>query len=218
MAAGAVKPKLAGMDGRFLVTTRTFWRYVSLAKALVALVTPQDKMSPLQGKHRSVVKIGHRILAIMARLASIAVQGQVIGDESRFGFLVAIQAIDPRSIKAPRQMTPITSHCETCIIGLVFSQAVAGQPIMLEGGQIIVGDFHFSAVMLCMAADALFCVWQPTVDALFIHPFQGYLFVALLAVLSADALPGHMAEFTLFLKLRVRLVAPQWLLLRVSRR
>jgi hypothetical protein len=66
MAATTILSKKPGMNGRFVVAGSTFTYWLNKKLVGVAVLAGQRSMRSFQGKDLGVVKVSHRITAVVA--------------------------------------------------------------------------------------------------------------------------------------------------------
>ncbi len=102
MAANAVQAKLASMNNRLTMAFGTVDSSPVLNRWLVTGLALQASVPTFKGKNILMIEGHHRIAPVMAVVATVAIEGCMIGHEDRIGRSMAGLAVNPiRAIARP---------------------------------------------------------------------------------------------------------------------
>ncbi len=147
-----------------------------------------------------MLKGHHCIAPVVALLATLAIEGGMIGHEDRIGRRMAGPAVNlVRSIARPK-MTIFAKDRAIIVISLVFGQAEFGQPVVLERPQFIGGYGCLPSPMLGMALAAVPAIRQVAMHARLAGPLFDYISVATFTAVGSAAPPGRVTPATLGLE------------------
>jgi hypothetical protein len=148
-----------------------------------------------------MIKGHHRIAPIVAVMATVAKEGRMIGHEERISGRMACLAVNlVRSIARPL-MAVFAKNGAIIVITLVFGQAKAGQPIMLERLQIIGGQIRLPPPVLGMALCAIPGIRQVAMHAGLVGALLDYISVTNFTAVGRATLPGRMTSGALGLEI-----------------
>jgi hypothetical protein len=214
VATHAIQSELTGVYGRLGVASGTVVGGAGSYRRHMAGATIQIHVPALYWKDRLMVKRHHRIMAIVASGAVVTIEQRVIGQEEWLGRRMACPAVDlVSSINAPG-MAPFAKKRAIIIVSLMLDEAKVGQPVVLEGLQVVGGNGCFSPFMFSVALSALSRIRQAAVHTGLESTLFADISVAAFTAIGRAAQPGRMASATVALEVGVRCESRQRILSR----